>query len=138
MNFAELRHNRYLRVLFVPFRTRALVRGSEIGIVIAGALIGILSGLAVAAIQLYPSAFIAPMAGGILMGVLIWVLARWRKRPIVDPIEANALHGGRLSLTDSFILVGQNLISRALALRWGWKRPIRSLRAALPHASGAH
>ncbi|WP_207121888.1 chloride channel protein [Brucella melitensis] len=119
MNFAELRHNRYLRVLFVPFRTRALVRGSEIGIVIAGALIGILSGLAVAAIQLYPSAFIAPMAGGILMGVLIWVLARWRKRPIVDPIEANALHGGRLSLTDSFILVGQNLISKGFGASVG-------------------
>ncbi len=143
MNFAELRHNRYLRVLFVPFRTRALVRGSEIGLVIAGAIIGVVSGLAVAAIggisqwmhqaifalepgerlssamQLHPSAFIAPMAGGILMGVLIWVLARWRKRPIVDPIEANALHGGRLSLTDSFILVGQNLISNGFGASVG-------------------
>ncbi|GAA5540204.1 chloride channel protein [Ochrobactrum soli] len=143
MNFAELRHNRYLRVFFVPFRMRAVVRGSEIGLVIAGVVIGIISGLAVAAIggisqwmhqalfalepgeklssaaQLYPSAFIAPLAGGILMGVVIWVLARWRKRPIVDPIEANALHGGRLSLTDSFILVGQNLISNGFGASVG-------------------
>lgn len=143
MNFAELRHNRYLRVFFVPFRMRAVVRGSEIGLVIAGVVIGIVSGLAVAAIgsisqwmhqalfalepgeklssaaQLYPSAFIAPLAGGILMGVVIWVLARWRKRPIVDPIEANALHGGRLSLTDSFILVGQNLISNGFGASVG-------------------
>ncbi|WP_371835940.1 chloride channel protein [Ochrobactrum sp. SSR] len=143
MNFAELRHNRYLRVFFVPFRMRAVVRGSEIGLVIAGVVIGIVSGLAVAAIggisqwmhqalfalepgeklssaaQLYPSAFIAPLAGGILMGIIIWVLARWRKRPIVDPIEANALHGGRLSLTDSFILVGQNLISNGFGASVG-------------------
>lgn len=143
MNFAELRHNRYLRVFFVPFRMRAVVRGSEIGLVIAGVVIGIISGLAVAAIggisqwmhqalfalepgeklssaaQLYPSAFIAPLAGGILMGIIIWVLARWRKRPIVDPIEANALHGGRLSLTDSFILVGQNLISNGFGASVG-------------------
>ncbi|SPL64717.1 chloride channel protein [Ochrobactrum soli] len=143
MNFAELRHNRYLRVFFVPFRMRAVVRGSEIGLVIAGVVIGIISGLAVAAIggisqwmhqalfalepgeklssaaQLYPSAFVAPLAGGILMGIIIWVLARWRKRPIVDPIEANALHGGRLSLTDSFILVGQNLISNGFGASVG-------------------
>ncbi|MFK3666614.1 chloride channel protein [Ochrobactrum teleogrylli] len=143
MSFAELRHNRYLRVFFVPFRMRAVVRGSEIGLVIAGVVIGIISGLAVAAIggisqwmhqalfalepgeklssaaQLYPSAFIAPLAGGILMGIIIWVLARWRKRPIVDPIEANALHGGRLSLTDSFILVGQNLISNGFGASVG-------------------
>ncbi len=143
MNIAELRHNRYLRVLFVPFRMRALVRGSEIGLVIAGTVIGIISGLMVAAIgsisqwmhqaifalepgeklssaaSLQPSAYIAPLAGGILMGIVIWVLARWRKRPIVDPIEANALHGGRLSLTDSFILVGQNLISNGFGASVG-------------------
>nr|WP_247876656.1 chloride channel protein [Ochrobactrum sp. CM-21-5] len=143
MNFAQLRHNRYLRVLFVPFRMRALVRGSEIGVAIAGAVIGIVSGLAVAAIggisqwmhqaifalepgeklsaamQLHSSSYIAPLAGGILMGIVIWILARWRKRPIVDPIEANALHGGRLSLTDSFILVGQNLISNGFGASVG-------------------
>ncbi|OYR10995.1 chloride channel protein [Brucella grignonensis] len=143
MNINELRHNRYLRVLFVPFRMRALVRGSEIGLAIAGAVIGIISALAVAAIggisqwmhqalfglaegerlssasQLNPSAYIAPLAGGILMGVVIWVLARWRKKPIVDPIEANALHGGHLSLTDSFILVGQNLISNGFGASVG-------------------
>ncbi|WP_183655032.1 chloride channel protein [Brucella daejeonensis] len=143
MNIAELRHNRYLRVLFVPFRMRALVRGSEIGLVIAGTIIGVISGLAVAAVgrlsqwmhqaifllqpgeklssaaELQASAYIAPLAGGILMGIVIWVLARWRKRPIVDPIEANALHGGRLSLTDSFILVGQNLISNGFGASVG-------------------
>lgn len=143
MNINELRHNRYLRVLFVPFRMRALVRGSEIGLAIAGAVIGVISALAVAAIggisqwmhqalfglaegerlssasQLNPSAYIAPLAGGILMGVVIWVLARWRKKPIVDPIEANALHGGHLSLTDSFILVGQNLISNGFGASVG-------------------
>ncbi|HWT62760.1 MAG TPA: chloride channel protein [Ochrobactrum sp.] len=143
MNINELRHNRYLRVLFVPFRMRALVRGSEIGLAIAGAVIGIISALAVAAIggisqwmhqalfglaegerlssasQLNPSAYIAPLAGGILMGIVIWVLARWRKKPIVDPIEANALHGGHLSLTDSFILVGQNLISNGFGASVG-------------------
>lgn len=143
MNINELRHNRYLRVLFVPFRMRALVRGSEIGLVIAGAVIGIISALAVAAIagisqwmhqalfgladgerlssasQLSTTAYIAPVAGGILMGIVIWVLARWRKKPIVDPIEANALHGGHLSLTDSFILVGQNLISNGFGASVG-------------------
>ncbi len=50
MNINELRHNRYLRVLFVPFRMRALVRGSEIGLAIAGVVIGVISALAVAAI----------------------------------------------------------------------------------------
>jgi len=143
MNINELRHNRYLRILFVPFRMRALVRGSEIGLVIAGAIIGIISALVVAAIagisqwmhqalfglphgerlssasQLDWTAYIAPLAGGILMGILIWVLARWRKKPIVDPIEANALHGGHLSLTDSFILVGQNLVSNGFGASVG-------------------
>ncbi len=143
MNVAWARKNRFLRLFFVPFRLRAVVRGNEIGLALAGAVIGVISAIAVAMIsaisqwmheaifaldpnerlsaatRLYPSAYIAPLAGGILMGIIIWVLARWRKRPIVDPIEANALHGGRLSLTDSFILVGQNLVSNGFGASIG-------------------
>ncbi|PWL19079.1 chloride channel protein [Falsochrobactrum shanghaiense] len=143
MNIYQLRHNRFLRALLVPFRLRALVRGNEIGMVIAGALIGIISAFVVAAIsgisqamhealfdldegeklssalQLPSTAYLAPLAGGILMGIVIWILARWRKRPIVDPIEANALHGGNLSLTDSLILTVQNLISNGFGASVG-------------------
>jgi CIC family chloride channel protein len=57
------------------------------------------------------SILLAPVAGGILLGLLLLILGRTRKRPMVDPIEANALHGGRLSLTDSILVAAQNLIS---------------------------
>lgn len=144
IDWVKLRHTPYVRLLFVPFRWRALVRSSELGLVIAAAIIGLISAFVVAAIsqisqwlhqavfEIGPddhlsaaasslpwSALIAPMAGGVLMGGIIWVLARWHKKPIVDPIEANALHGGHLSLTDSFILVGQNLISNGFGASVG-------------------
>lgn len=144
IDWVKLRHTPYVRLLFVPFRWRALVRSSELGLVIAAAIVGLISAFVVAAISqisqwlhqavfeigaddhlsaaassLPWSALIAPMAGGVLMGGIIWVLARWHKKPIVDPIEANALHGGHLSLTDSFILVGQNLISNGFGASVG-------------------
>jgi CIC family chloride channel protein len=52
-----------------------------------------------------------PALGGILLGLSIFWL-RWRKfRTPVDPIEANALHGGRMSLTDTCIIAGQTMLS---------------------------
>lgn len=144
IDWVKLRHTPYVRLLFIPFRWRALVRSSELGLVIAAAIVGLISAFVVAAIgqisqwmhqaifeigaddhlsaaagSLPLSTLIAPMAGGVLMGGIIWVLARWHKKPIVDPIEANALHGGHLSLTDSFILVGQNLISNGFGASVG-------------------
>jgi CIC family chloride channel protein len=52
-----------------------------------------------------------PLVGGVIMGISIaWL--RYRKyRTPNDPIEANALHGGRLSLTDSLIIAFQTIIS---------------------------
>jgi chloride channel protein, CIC family len=48
--------------------------------------------------------FFAPALGGLLIG-LIWAFTRYlRPREIVDPIEANALYGGRMSLRDSLNL----------------------------------
>jgi CIC family chloride channel protein len=49
----------------------------------------------------------------------MYVLAKTRKKPMVDPIEANALHGGRLSLTDSIIVAIQNLISNGFGASVG-------------------
>jgi len=57
------------------------------------------------------STMIAPAIGGAVLGAVLFVYARWRNRVPVDPIEANALHGGRLSLTDSFLVALQNVIS---------------------------
>jgi chloride channel protein, CIC family len=43
-----------------------------------------------------------------LVAYLIW---RWRPRDIVDAIEANALHGGRMSLSDSMRLTALTILS---------------------------
>ncbi|MFG1398450.1 chloride channel protein [Roseixanthobacter pseudopolyaromaticivorans] len=48
--------------------------------------------------------YFIPALGGLALGLLGLFIKRWRPRPMVDPIEANALHGGRMSLLDSAIL----------------------------------
>lgn len=129
------------RHLFVhaPTRLRVFVRASEIGLVGLAAATGCMAGLAVAAMNvaaqglretlygLPPGArlsaaldlpplvlLLGPAAGGALLGLLILVLARWRgtrRHAVIDPIEANALHGGRMSLLDSLYVALQNVIS---------------------------
>jgi chloride channel protein, CIC family len=56
-------------------------------------------------------ALIAPAAGGLLLGLMEWSRRRLKISSAVDPIEANALRGGRLSLRDSVVVSGQTLIS---------------------------
>ncbi|MCJ2026115.1 chloride channel protein [Methylobacterium sp. J-067] len=57
---------------------------------------------------------VGPCLGGVALGLLI-LLVNYvrgpRKRPAIDPIEANALHGGRMSLRDSLYLGLQNILS---------------------------
>lgn len=58
-----------------------------------------------------PIQALIPAIGGILLGIsVIWLRLRKFRTP-VDPIEANALYGGRMSLTDTFIIVVQTMIS---------------------------
>ncbi|GJE44949.1 Voltage-gated ClC-type chloride channel ClcB [Methylobacterium soli] len=122
-----------------PGRLRSLVRASESGLVLLAALTGCLAGVAIsgmgyvtqalreaiyrlpAGIRLSASDAVSPLAlllgpafGGVLLGLLIFAAGRWRgrrKRPVIDPIEANALHGGRMSLRDSVYVSVQNVIS---------------------------
>ncbi len=130
---------RAIRLPHVPTRLRAIVRATEIGLVVLAAVAGCISGLAVAGMsfttqalrealyhlphgfrlsavpELETSTILAgPAIGGALLGLFILAMARWRgsrRRNIIDPIEANALHGGRMSLGDSIYVALQNVIS---------------------------
>ncbi len=49
--------------------------------------------------------------GGLTLGLVTWLWLRYRPRPSIDPVEANALHGGRMSVRDSLFICGQTLLS---------------------------
>ncbi len=112
---------------------RALVRSSEIGIVVLACLVGVLAGLVVLAMSLTTQllhelifglahgqrlsitttippwrAIAGPVLGGLAIGCASWLFFRRRKQPI-DPIEANALHGGRMSFRDSAFVALQTM-----------------------------
>ncbi|MEK1862538.1 MAG: chloride channel protein [Rhizobium leguminosarum] len=157
----DRRRFRALRVFFDPGRLRVLTRRSEVGLSLAGAVVGIISGLAVTGMsyvsnELHQLVFgisdserlssseienkmlllTAPVVGGALLGLLLLVLAKRRKKPMVDPIEANALHGGRLSLTDSIIVAVQNLISNGFGASVGLEAGYTQLAAGLASKFG--
>src|SRR5262245_46985040 len=56
-------------------------------------------------------ALVAPALGGLSLGIMEWSRRRLKISNAVDPIEANALRGGRLSARDSVVVSGQTLIS---------------------------
>lgn len=75
------------------------------------------------------TALIWPPLGGLLLGLLSWFLSRKRAAPLVDVVEANALHGGRLSVRDSATICTQTLISNGAGASVG-------LEAAYAQAGG--
>jgi len=130
--------------LEVPQALRALVRARESGLILLAALIGVIGGLAVAAMgfgvalmhtvlfgvpwgdrlsaqsHLNPmSALIVPVLGGALFGLALWILVRMRPGREIDPIEANALHGGRMSLRGSLIVALQTVWSSGVGASVG-------------------
>jgi len=117
-------------------RLRALLRSNEFYLIplalvvgiMAGAIVTLMSEIAQIAhvlifgipidVRLSANAYvnpvvalIAPAAGGLLLGIMEWSRRRMKISSAVDPIEANALRGGRLSLRDSVVVSGQTLIS---------------------------
>ena len=49
-------------------------------------------------------ALVAPALGGLSLGIMEWWRRRLKITNAVDPIEANALRGGRLSARDSMVV----------------------------------
>lgn len=147
--------------LFDPGRLRALLRRSELGLIALAAVVGVLAGLAVSGMSwisqtLHELVFglpdgqrlsaaddvdrllllTVPIGGGIVLGLVFLILKRWRKKPMVDPIEANALHGGRLSLTDSILVAVQNLISNGCGASVGLEAGYTQLSSGLASKMG--
>jgi chloride channel protein, CIC family len=57
------------------------------------------------------AALVAPAVGGLILGWMEWSRRRWNIQNATDPVEANALRGGNMSLRDSLVVSGQTLIS---------------------------
>jgi len=60
-----------------------------------------------------------PALGGLVLGGLNRLLAFYRSRALIDPIKANAVHGGRLPLDDGVVVATQNLISNGFGASVG-------------------
>ncbi|QUS37348.1 chloride channel protein [Falsirhodobacter algicola] len=124
------------------FRRRLFARGNAIGFMVLAIAVGAIAGVVVSAISLsshalhsllYGVSFGSGLSGAdlgrgwpllavpVLGGLLTSLLLRMRRRTggIVDPIEANALYGGRMSLTDSLLVSLQNLASNGFGLSAG-------------------
>jgi chloride channel protein, CIC family len=144
-------------VVHAPHRLRAMVRRNEIWLTVLGGVIGVGTGMAVLTIYgitqvLHRVLFnlpltiglsaaagyvatwrvvVFPALGGLLLGLAGLRLAKWRPRPAVDPIEANALYGGRMSVLDSLVVTGQTIISSGFGASVGLEAAYTQISSAL-------
>jgi len=135
---------RFATKLEIPRRLRAVVRARESSLIALAALVGVIAGLVVAAmgdavdllheflfdlqhgerlsarLTLNPIlALSVPLVGGIIFGIASEIIKRWRPEREIDPIEANALHGGRMSLLGSIIVAAQTVWSSGVGASVG-------------------
>jgi CIC family chloride channel protein len=79
---------------------------------------------------------VVPALGGLVLGGLALLGRRYSNREIVDPVEANALHGGRMSLIDSLRLSFAALFSNAAGASVGMEAGYSQLGAGFFSAVG--
>ncbi len=148
-------------VAHAPQALRALVRADEIWLVVLAASVGLVAGLVVVAMaetaqlmhrllfrlgsgeflsaQVHVQvlrALLVPSLGGLVLGVAGLGLARWWLRRTVDPIEANALYGGRMSLGDSLVVVAQTVWSNGVGASVGLEAGYAQIGSALASRVG--
>jgi len=145
----------------VPHTLRALVRADEIWLVVLAALIGVAAGVVVVIMGVtaqlmhrvlydlgsgeflssqvtvdWLRALLVPSLGGLVLGGTTWLLARWVGRRTVDPIEANALYGGRMALKDSLVVVGQTVWSNGVGASVGLEAGYAQIGSAMASKLG--
>ena len=147
--------------LHAPQTLRALVRADEIWLVVLAGGVGVASGLCVTvmgwATQLMHHVLfgipaterlsgevdldglrtvIVLAGGGLAVGGLGLAIAKWWPRRAVDPIEANALYGGRMSMVDSLVVVLQTVLSNGVGASIGLEAGYTQIGAALASRLG--
>ena len=73
--------------------------------------------------------------GGLLLGAFS-LLVKARQRRMVDAVEANALHGGNMSIPDSLVISGQTIISNGFGASVGLEAAYAQLGSALGGIAG--
>ncbi len=147
------------RGLAAQFRTS--VRSSEVLLVIVAALVGVGAGAAVTAMSALSqlahvlffgialdqrlsavgrvtplAALTIPVLGGLAIGLIeLWRRYRGSRVP-VDPVEANALRGGRMSLRDSLVVSLETLISNGAGASVGLEAGYTQIGAGLASRLG--
>lgn len=144
-----------------PRRLRAFVRAHETSLVVLAALIGTLAGVVVVAMSVAVAglhallfnisirerlssqfsieplrALLVPSLGGLVLGLAFLLLMRWRPAREVDPIEANALHGGRMSFRGSMIVALQTIWSSGVGASVGLEAGYTQLASGLAASLG--
>lgn len=139
---------------------RARIRASEIWLIVIAAGVGAVAGLTTLTVRalargmqvvlfgLVGDQRVSTLAhltwrqlsviplGGLALGLITWLWVRRRPRPIVDPVEANALRGGRMSLVDSLFLGGQSIISNGVGASVGLEAAYAQLGAVAASITG--
>jgi CIC family chloride channel protein len=143
-------------VLHAPQTLRALVRTDELWLVVLAAFIGCGGGVLVflmtattqlihealfgltssqrlsAMVELDPlRTVLVPAFGGLALGMVGLLIMRWWPRQVVDPIEANALYGGRMSFIDSMLVVLQTVMSNGVGASVGLEAGYTQIGSAL-------
>jgi len=150
----------FSRPVEVPHRLRAIVRARESSVIVLAIMVGAVAGLMVAAmgqlvglmhvaffgldpgerlsaqVSLNPLyAFLTPCLGGLLFGLVTAYVTR-RRGTEVDPIEANALHGGRMSIRGSLIVAAQTVWSSGVGASVGLEAGYTQLASGIASGIG--
>ncbi len=81
-------------------------------------------------------ALLVPSLGGLVLGLAFLLLLRWRPAREIDPIEANALHGGRMSFRGSVIVALQTVWSSGVGASVGLEAGYTQLASGLAASLG--
>src|SRR6202048_3249404 len=147
--------------LEAPRRLRAFVRAHETSLVALAALVGAIGGLVVVAMSAAVEglhallfnlemgdrlssqfridplrALLVPSLGGLLLGLAFLLRQRGRPAREMDPIEANALHGGRMSFRGSLIVALQTVWSSGVGASVGLEAGYTQLASGMAASFG--